>query len=82
MSTMRIIPTLDPSEDRPTCFVSSLEVMAVQHFTLESRKDTFGHGVVETIADAAHRGSYTEQRAAPAEGNRCVLAAVIGGALR
>ena len=66
---MRIIPTFDPREDRSTCFVASLEVISIQHLAFKSREDAFGHRVVEAVADATHRGSYTELRAARAEGD-------------
>ena len=54
MSAMPIIPTLDPRKDRPACLVAGVEVISIQHLTLESREHAFGHSVVEAIADAAH----------------------------
>src|SRR2546430_5631275 len=70
---MPIIPTLDPREDRPACLGPSLEVISIQHLAFKSREDAFGHRIVEAVADAAHRGSYTELRAARAEGDCGVL---------
>src|SRR5947207_8074300 len=78
MPTVSIIPALDPTEDRPARFVSRLEVISIQHLAFKGCEDAFGHGVVEAVADAAHRGSYTELCAARAEGDHRVLAAVIG----
>src|SRR6516165_7078455 len=70
---MPIIPTLDPREDRPACLVSGLEVIAIQHLTLERREHAFGHSVVKAIADTAHGRAHPELRATLAEGDRSVF---------
>src|SRR5437899_11827026 len=78
VSTCWIIPRMNPTEDCRTCLVSSFEVIPIQHLTFQSREERLRHRIIEAIADATHGRPHTEQRAAPAERNRGVLAAVIG----
>jgi len=50
-----------------------LEASPVEQLAFERGKETLAHGVVEAIADRAHRGSHPGLRAALAEGERGVL---------
>jgi hypothetical protein len=68
-----IVPAFDPREDGRACCFSSMEVISIQHFAFQGREEAFGHGVVEAIANAPHRGPYTKLLAAPAESDRGVL---------
>ncbi len=73
MSSGAIIPTFDPGEDSRASLRSGPERIAIQHLTFQACKKAFGHRVVKTVANAAHRQSHTELSAAGPEGNRGVL---------
>ena len=75
---MRIIPAFDPREDGRACFLSSVEVISIQHLAFQSREKAFGHRVVEAVSNAPHRGPHAKLLAASAKSDRGVLAAVIG----
>src|SRR5581483_5826738 len=75
---MSVIPPLDPGEDRYPGLLSGPKATPVEHFTFQAREETLGHRIVETVSDAAHRGSHSQLRATLPEGNRGVLAAMIG----
>src|SRR5882757_5512908 len=78
MPAMRIIPALDPREDGRACFLSSVEVISMQHLAFQSREEAFVHRVVEAVSNAPHRGPHAKLLAASAESDRSVLAAMIG----
>ena len=73
MAAMRIVPTLDEFEDCHARFYLGFEAAAVEQFTFERGEETLAHGVIETIADRAHRGLHAGLAAALAEGERGVL---------
>src|SRR6266436_3277221 len=74
MAAMRIVPALDEFEDGHARFYLGFEAAAVEQFAFERGKETLAHRVIEAIADGAHRGSHAGLAAAPAEGDRSVLA--------
>src|SRR3977135_164460 len=78
MPAMHIIPALDPREDGRACFLSSVEVISIQHLAFQSREEAFGHGVVEAVSNAPHRGPHAKLLATAAESDSGVLAAMIG----
>src|ERR1700738_1174965 len=53
------------------------ETATVEQFTFERGEETLTHGVIEAIANRAHRGSYAGLAAALAEGDRSVLATLV-----
>jgi hypothetical protein len=55
------------------CFDLGFETATVEQFTFERGKETLAHGIIEAIADRAHRRSYAGFAAALAEGDRSVL---------
>src|SRR4051812_18515188 len=54
VTTMAVIPPLDPRENLSTCFVSRLKAVSIQHFRLQAREERLHHRVIEAIADATH----------------------------
>jgi len=70
---MRVVPSLYEFEDWHACFALGFETASVEQLTLERGKETLAHGIIEAIADGAHRGSYAGFAAALAEGDRSVL---------
>lgn len=78
MSPVPIIPAFDPGKDSRASLRSGPEGIAIQHLTFEACEKAFGHGVVETVANAAHSQSHTELSAAGPEGDCSVLGPVIG----
>ena len=73
MTAMGIVPAFDEFEDRHARLDLSFEAAAVEQFAFEGGKETLAHGVIEAIADRAHRGSHAGLAAALAEGDRSVL---------
>jgi hypothetical protein len=78
MAAMRVVPALDEIEDRHPRLDLGLEASPVEQFAFERGKGTLAHGVVEAIADSAHRRPHPSLRTALAEGERGVLAALVG----
>src|ERR1700730_18268140 len=78
MSACAIIPAFDPFEDRRASLRSGPEGIAIQHLTFQACEKAFGHRVVKTVADAAHRRSHTELSAAGPDGDRGIFGSVIG----
>src|SRR6202171_1532668 len=78
MAPMGIIPPFNEVEDCHAGLSLGLEAAAVEEFAFEGGKKTFAHGVVETVAHRAHRGAPACRLAAFAEGERGVLAALVG----
>src|ERR1700686_2849860 len=75
---MRVIPAFDKLEDRHAGFDLGFEAAAVKQLALEGGKETLAHGVVETVSHRAHRRPHPGLVTAFAEGERGVLAAVVG----
>jgi hypothetical protein len=61
---MRVVPALDPAEERRAGLRARSEALSIQHFALEARENALGHRVVVAIAHAAHRGPHTHLPAA------------------
>src|SRR5262245_25231260 len=78
MTAVRIVPTLDEVEDGHPRFGLAGEPAAVQQLALEGREEALAEGVVVGVAHGAHRGADSGLMTAEAEGDRRVLAAVIG----
>ena len=55
---MRVVPTFDEIEDGHLCLGLGLEVAAVQQLAFQRGEEAFAQGVIETVADRTHRGSY------------------------
>jgi hypothetical protein len=75
---MWIVKAFDVLEHCGFRFSLCLEMMSVQQLAFQARKEALGHCIVEAIADRSHRGTNAEHLAALTEGDRGVLAAVIG----
>ena len=75
---MRVVPTFDEIEDGHLCLGLGLAAAAVQQLAFQRGEEAFAHGVIETVADRAHGGSYTSLLAARSESNGCVLRALVG----
>ncbi len=78
MAAMRIVPTFDELEDRHPRLSPSLEAVAVDELAFKRCEEALGHGVVIAIPHRTHRGAHTHLPAALAEGERGVLATLIG----
>jgi hypothetical protein len=75
---MRIIPALNELEDGESCFALSLEAMLDEQLALERRVEALAHRIVVAVANRTHRRTDTRFATALAEGDRGVLAALIG----
>ena len=78
MATVRIVPALQPLEDRHPRFGLAAEPSPVEHFALERGEKALGHGIVIRIADGAHGGHHAGVAASFAEGAAGVLAGFKG----
>jgi hypothetical protein len=54
MTTMRVIPPLEPRENLSASVVSCRETVSVQHFRLKAREKRLHHRVIEAVANATH----------------------------
>src|SRR3977135_3294946 len=75
---MRVIPSFDKLEDRHACFDLGFEAAAVKQLALEGGKETLAPGVVVPVPHRAQRGPPPGLVTAFAEGERGVLAAMVG----
>src|SRR5580698_11299911 len=78
MAAMWVIPPFDKFEDCHACFDLGFETASIKQLAFEGGKETLAHGVVETIADRTHRRPHSGLAATFAEGERGVLAALVG----
>src|SRR5215831_14568789 len=78
MAAPRIVPAFDEIEDGEACLDLRAEAVPIEELALERREETLAQRVVVRVADAAHRRSNARLRTALAEGDRCVLAALVG----
>src|SRR5688500_7658947 len=78
MPTMIVVPALDEVEDRHAGCDLSTETLAIEQLALEGGEEALAHGVVEAIANGSHRRADSRLAAALAEGDRGVLAPLIG----
>ena len=74
---MRIVPALEPLEERHAGFGLTLKPATVEHFAFERGEEAFGHGVIVGIADRADRRHHARCLAAFPEGIARVLTAAI-----
>src|SRR6266487_3135731 len=77
MSTSGIVPTFDEVEEGEARVGLGAEAFAIEQLALERREEALTHGVVVGVAHTAHRRANAGLAAAPAEGERRVLATVI-----
>src|ERR1700689_4538153 len=73
VAAMGVVPALYEFEDCHAGLALGFETAAVQQLTFERGKETLAHGIIEAIADRAHRGAYAGFAAALAKGDRSVL---------
>src|SRR6266702_933658 len=73
MTTMRVIPPLEPRENLSASVVSCRETISVQHFRLKARKKRLHHRVIETVANATHGPHDAQFPAARGEGHSRVF---------
>ena len=78
MAAMRVVPAFDEFKDRHARFYLSFEMTAVEQFTFEGGEETLAHGVIKAIAGRTHRWPHTCRLTALAEGQRSILAALVG----
>jgi len=78
VSTLRVVPALDEFEDGHPSLGQSAETAAVDEFAFERGEEALTQGIVEAVSNRAHGGAHAHLSAAPAEGNRGVLAALVG----
>src|SRR5579863_2749297 len=74
MAAMGVVPALDGFEAGHARFYLGFEAVAVAQFAFERGEEACAHRVIKPIADRAHRGPHAGLAAAPAEGERSVLA--------
>src|SRR5260370_39084196 len=74
---MGVVRALDELEDCHACLALGFETATVEQFTFERGEETLAHGVIEAIANRAHRGPHVGLAAALAEGDRSVLATLV-----
>ena len=78
MPSARVVPTLDPSEDRQACLGLDIPAAPGNQLTFQVGKETLGHGVVVGIVHGSHGRLYAHFLAPVAKGNAGVLAALVG----
>src|SRR5690349_7604671 len=78
MTAARVIPTFDEIEYRHACLDLGLEAAALEQLAFERGEKALAHGIVETVSHRTHRGPHPGLLAAPSEGQRGVLAALVG----
>ena len=55
VAALGVVPAFDPFEDRGCELVAGVPVVLVEEFALQDREERFGDGIVEAVADRAHR---------------------------
>ncbi len=75
---MRVVPTFDELEHRPARFVARTKGIAIQQFALQCGKEALTQGVVIAIPGRAHGRPHPGLSAPLPEGQRGVLAALVG----
>ena len=78
MAAPRIVPAFDEIEDGEPRLDLRAEPVPIEEFALERREEALTQRVVVRVADAAHRRAHPGLRTALAEGDRRVLAALVG----
>src|SRR5437762_1673732 len=77
MAATWIGPAFDEVEESEARVGLGAEAFAIEQLALERREEALTHGVVVGVAHTAHRRADAGLAAAPAEGERRVLAALI-----
>ena len=77
VATLAVVEDLDEVEHRGPEGLTGRPVIAVQQLTLEGGTEALGNGVVQCVADGAHRGDQAGLLPAAAEGQTGGLAAVV-----
>ena len=78
MPSMRVVPAFDEAEDFSTCGGMAVEFDLIDELAFEGREEALAHCVVVTVSDRSHRGSDAFVEAALSEGDRGVLASLVG----
>lgn len=78
MPSMRVVPAFDEAEDLSPCGGMAVESGSIDEFTFERREEALAHGVVVAVSDGSHGGADTRLETALTEGDRGVLASLIG----
>jgi hypothetical protein len=68
-----VVERFDSFEDRLGQFGPGLPAAAVEEFELEGPEERFGHGIVQGVADGAHRSEQPRRPEPLAERPRGVL---------
>ena len=77
MPAARVVPALDEVEEGKPRVGVGAEALTIEQLALEGRKEALEHGVVERVADTAHRRPDTGFATPFAEGDGRVLAALV-----
>ena len=78
MTPPRVVPPFDEREHRRPRLGVRRPLRAVEQLALQRREEALGHRVVEAVADRTHRRRHAPFLTAGAEGQRRVLAALVG----
>src|SRR3990172_8845362 len=78
VTAMRIVPPFQELEDRHSRLGLRPEPLAVEQFALQRREEALAQSVVVTVAGRPHRGTDTGFLASFPEGDRGVLASLVG----
>jgi len=79
MTAARIVPAFDEVEHGEAGVDLRPETLPIQQLALERGEEALAQGIVVGVADAAHRRPHAGITTPVAEGERRVLAAVVGG---
>src|SRR5271155_86760 len=78
MTSMRVLPSLEPVKDRHLRLRLALEPPSSENLSLERGKETLSHSVVVSIAHSSHRRHDASLPTTLAESVTCVLPPVVG----
>src|SRR5256886_11438131 len=78
MSAPRVVPAFDEIEHGQARVGRRAEALTIEQLALERREEALAHRVVVGIAHTTHRGPDAGLATPPTEGERSVLAAVVG----
>src|SRR5688572_29969164 len=78
MTPSWIVPAFNKPEHTVTRIELRVKPAAIKELTLERREETLTHRIIEAVAHAAHRGTHSGRATAQTEGERGVLAALVG----
>src|SRR5579875_2823609 len=78
MAAVGVVPSLDEIKDRAARLGLGLEAPPAEQFAFQGGEEALAHGVVEAVAHGSHRRPHPGLLAAFAEGERSVLAALVG----